>query len=380
MLLLLPVVARTAGVDVNLTTGYTLLSGDDDAGSASVGEIQGKVAGGSESAPSVTSTIADTQPTGAFLIAIKDWSGVIGDVFVSTPDVGTSSTVSAPTATALVDDTLVMRVYAQMDDNTVVTPPSGHTQVFFQLSIQGSDMCMAAFVKDAPIASGVGAGSATCVFNGSDPSMGWTVLIPPATGGGSTDLVLSDTAQGQTSDVPTLTQLHILAGLADTAQAQSADNVTLVQQHFLEVESTLQGQTSESPTLTQQHTLAIQDAVQGQDSETPTLNAGTTLVIADAVQGQLSDNLTLTQRHTLSVQDAVQGQIADRPILHQVHHLSVQDSAQGQQADVVTLTQGAITTPPERTIIVTPESRTVYVLAESRTYEVEADLRVIIAV
>jgi len=378
MLLLLPIAARTTGVDINLTTDYTLLSGDDDTGAALIGEIQGKVTGGSESAPSVTSTIVNTQPTGAFLLAITDWSGVIGDVFCSTPNIGTSQNVPAPDATALVDDTLVIRIYMQSDENTVVTPPTGHTQKFFQLTAQGSNLNMVAYAKDSAINSGVGAGIATVVMSGSDSYLAYTILVPPVgSGGGEVTLVVADTAQGQTSDVPTLTQAHVLSGVEDTEQGQTADSAALAQQHFLEAESTLQGQTAESPTLTQQHTLEAQNALQGQTAESPTLNAGTTLVIADTVQGQTSDSPSLTQLHTLTVQSAVQGQIADRPVLIQVHNLSVQDSSQGQHADVVTLTEGDITTPEERSITVVEESRIVIVEPEGRIVTVEAETRVI---
>lgn len=382
MLLLLPILARSTGVDINLTDGYTLLSGDDvDQGTACVGEIQGKIAGSSESAPGVTSSIVDTQPTCAFLLAVNSWSGVIGDVFVATPNTGSgglSPGIPAPDATALVDDTLVIRVFMQGDDNTVTGVPDGHTQLFFQNTTQGSDANIAAFVMDDPINSGENAGTANAIFSGSDPYIAWTILVPPADTGGTIDLTVADTAQGQTVDSPTLTQTHVLSGVADTAQGQTAESVALTQVHVLDVANTVQGQTAASAgSLTQQHFLAVQDAVQGQTAESVGLSAGMELEIQKAVQGQLADSPTLTQLHSLVVQDTAQGQISDRPVLTQVHVLSVQDSAQGQTADNLMLTVGAITTPTERSFIVVAESRIVTVSAETRVVEVEAETRVV---
>ncbi len=174
-----PIFARTGGATINLMSGYTLLTPDNQTDSAqATGEVQAKIAGSSEPSPSVQSSIADTQPTGAVILAIRG-AAALASWVVPTPNVGASSSPPAPDGVATADNSLVVRIYMMADDNTIVTPPAGHTQVFFELTGQGSDALMAIFVANSTVNNGGSAGVATCVFSGSDPYWAGTFIIPP---------------------------------------------------------------------------------------------------------------------------------------------------------------------------------------------------------
>lgn len=173
--------ARLGSQTVNLTSGYTLLSTDNYStdGQDTV-EVQAKIAGGSESAPGMSTSVATTQPSGGILIAIRGWSGTLGDLILSSPNAASSATMVAPTATSTVNDSLVLRLYWQADDNAITTPPGSHTQQFFESSILGSDAAISVFSATQTTAGSVG--TASLVVGGADPYTAWTLIVPPASG------------------------------------------------------------------------------------------------------------------------------------------------------------------------------------------------------
>lgn len=188
-LILLPIYVRNGAQTIDTTSGYTRLSGDNDTGSNVTAEIQAKIAGGSESNPTVTDSQTATQPTAAVALTIRGWSGSLAGIVVSAPNIGGSSTIPFPDATAAVGDSLVLRIAMQGDDNNITTPPAGHTQLFFEQSGSGSDALLAIYSQDAPAAAG-SVGTANLVVSGSDPYAAYTVVIPP---GGDPFDVLADT-------------------------------------------------------------------------------------------------------------------------------------------------------------------------------------------
>ena len=103
-LLLLPIAARLAAMTINLTSGYTLKSTDNATTTNLTTEIQAKIAGASESAPTVTTSATTPQPAGAILIAVRGWSGDLADLVVPTHDSGASQLPLAPAGTAPVDE------------------------------------------------------------------------------------------------------------------------------------------------------------------------------------------------------------------------------------------------------------------------------------
>jgi hypothetical protein len=178
-----PIIARDASATIDLITGYTLLTTDNLTDAINItGEVQAKVAGVAEGAPSVHSSIANTQPTGAVVLALRG-AAAIGTWTVPAPNVGASGTVPAPDAVATVAGTMVLRVYLNSDDNTITTPPAGHTQVFYESTLQGSDANMAVFVANATLGAGASAGVANLVYNGNDAYIAATILVPPAASG-----------------------------------------------------------------------------------------------------------------------------------------------------------------------------------------------------
>lgn len=188
-LVILPVFARAAGTTIATTSTYTLKSTNDATGTNVTGEIQAKAAGGSETAPSVTSGILDTQPTGAIAIVIDGWSGDLSDVVV-TQDIGASSNPICPAGTAPTDGCLVLRGVFVSDDNTASGP--GLTQIFNEETGQGSDASMAWFTETAN--TGAVASQALPLTEGSDGWQSFTIVIAPATGGGGDDVTGSASA------------------------------------------------------------------------------------------------------------------------------------------------------------------------------------------
>jgi hypothetical protein len=348
---LLLIMARDTSKVIDTSATYTLLNPTDNYSRANMtGEIQGKIAGSSESAPSVHTNIENTQPTGAIVLAISGWSGDLADIVVA-QDNGASSSPLAPAATITEDGSLVLRVLYVSDEN-VPTEPTDHATEFGQGTQQGSNAYLAVYSRTMDIGS-TGTALAT-LTGGSDSWVFMTVVIPPSVGGGPVDLTVDSTVQGQTTESVAVTQEHALTGLADTSQGQTADAATLTQQHNLTVDSTEHGQTSEAPTL----------------------NAGSSLVVQGTAQGQLADSPALSQVHLLIVQDAVQGQGVEQPLLTQVHNLAVADTSHAQRSDNVALTSGGITTPSSRTFTIPAESRVVIVPEESRLFAVSPEVRV----
>lgn len=173
-----------AAVNIDLSATYTLVSGDDDDPAGQItSEVQAKTAGGGEGNPSVHSDQGSTQPTGAVVIVVRGWSGVLGDLVISSPQTGASSLPNAPGAVPIANDSLVFRFYLQQDDNTIVTPPAGHTQRFFENTLVGSDANMAVFSQDAAGSNGVDVGSAAVTMSGSDPWQTYTFIVAPSASG-----------------------------------------------------------------------------------------------------------------------------------------------------------------------------------------------------
>lgn len=219
-LILLPIFARSSSppavnaVTIDLTSDYTLRSTDNFSVTNVTGEVQAKIAAGSDAAPSVRSTIEDTQPTGAIGIVIDGWSGDLDDVTVTMAG-GASATPQAPVGTATVDDSLVLRFVFGSDDNTpdVVT---GLTRFFIEETIQGSDASMAFYSQDAPQAAGVVAALNIPFTEGSDSWIAGTIVIAPASGGGGETYQESATVQGAgTLDANAV----VIAKLAQNMQA-----------------------------------------------------------------------------------------------------------------------------------------------------------------
>jgi hypothetical protein len=180
-LLVLLVFVRNGSQTINLASTYTLVSADNaSVEAATTTEVQAKVAGGSESAPNVVTSQVASQPTGAILIAVRGWSGTIGDLVISTPAGGASATLVAPTINTAVADCLVLRCYLNADDNVISTPPASHSLVFTGSTALGSDAAM--HVYSATQASAGATGTASLVVVGADAFMAWTIAIPPATG------------------------------------------------------------------------------------------------------------------------------------------------------------------------------------------------------
>jgi hypothetical protein len=184
-LLLLPALARLAAMTIDLATpSYALASpgpGDDTTTNLTA-EIQSKVAGGSEGNPTVHTSVTNTQPSAAIVVALRGAAGLT----IPAPNIATSgSSVVAPAATPVSDNSMVLRVYVIADDNTITTPPPGHNTppLFFEAVAQGSGAAMAVFEQTALATIAGGVAAATCVFSGSDPYLAYTVVIAPAAGG-----------------------------------------------------------------------------------------------------------------------------------------------------------------------------------------------------
>jgi len=173
-LVILPITARMTATAIPTTSGYVLKSTDDGGGTNISGEIQAKIAGSSEAAPTVTSGIVNTQPTGAIAIVIDGWSGDLADVVV-TQDAGASSNPVCPAGTAPADGCLVLRGVFVADDNLA---SSGLTPVFNELSIQGSGASMGWWSETAD--TGAVGTAALPLTSGSDGWMSFTVVIPPS--------------------------------------------------------------------------------------------------------------------------------------------------------------------------------------------------------
>lgn len=190
-LILLPIFARNSSppavnpVTIDLTSGYTLRSTADFSVTNVTAEIQAKIAAGSDPAPSVRSTIEDTQPTGAIGIIIDGWSGNLSDVTVTMAG-GASATPQCPAGTATANNSLVIRGVLGSDDNPPTVVIAGHTQFFTEISTQGSDASMAWYTQDAPQAAGA-VGTLNIPFTaGSDSWIAVTIVIAPSAGGGTT--------------------------------------------------------------------------------------------------------------------------------------------------------------------------------------------------
>lgn len=356
-LLLLPIFVRNGAQTIDLTSGYTLVSGADVTGTATTAEIQGKVDGGSESAPTVTSSQTASQPTGAVLVAISGWSGTLGDLVISTAEVAGSATMVAPAAVTPVDDCLVLRIFLNADDNAVVTPPASHSLVISETTTLGSDAGLHVYSQTQAVAGDTG--TASLVVGGSDAYIAWTLVVPPAAGG-ATDLVSANAAHGHTGASPSLTQVHEVASAGST-HGQAAAAPALTQAHILACDNAAHGHTGASPALTQVHQVAAASALHGHTATTVDLTGAGDLVPDSATHGHTAAAPALTQLHVLAANSAAHGQLAAEalvttgsdlvsvnaahgqtagsPALTQVHQVTADSAAHGQSAVTVTLAQ-----------------------------------------
>jgi hypothetical protein len=223
-LILLPIFARSSSppavnaVTIDLTSGYTLKSTADFSVTNVTGEIQAKIAAGSDAAPSVRSTIEDTQPTGAIGIVIDGWSGNLADVTVTIAG-GASATPQAPAGVAAVSDSLVLRAVFGSDDNLTSTP-ANHTQVFAETTLQGSDAVMTWYSQNAPQAAGVVAALNIPFTAGSDSWLAVTIVIAPTAGGTTYQLSAVESAHGTLS-----ANAKVIAKLAEAFSAHGTFSI-----------------------------------------------------------------------------------------------------------------------------------------------------------
>ena len=186
-LLVIPVYNRITTATMNDVTGYTRLTTDNFTSGANTAELWAKIAVGGDTAPTCTSPTT-SQPMAAIIIVIEDWSGDLADLVAAVAG-STGGTVTCPDASATEDDSLVLRIGTQQDDNQSLTIPNltpppwvpwdlpaGHTSVFYEVTMAGSDAGMMVATETADTGAVGSAGFAT---NGNDAGIGFTLIIPP---------------------------------------------------------------------------------------------------------------------------------------------------------------------------------------------------------
>jgi hypothetical protein len=325
--MLLPIFVRVGGATIDLTSGWTLKSTDNQTGTNTTGEVQAKIAGGSEANPTVTDGEL-SQGTGAVVITIDGWSGDLADI-IATGSTGASVNNQAPAETAPVDDCLVLRVFMAADDNAITTPPSGHTQLFYEVTGTGSDAFYAVYSQDA-VANAGAVAAATLVMNASDGWLAFTIIVPPAAV--ATNVVPGDATHAQTADQPALTQVHEIA-VDSATHAQTADAPGVVSVHVLAPSDAVHAQAAEEPTLTQVHVVGPEDATHAQTADQPDVTQAHALAVSDALHTQTADEPVLTQAHAVSANDAAHSQSAESPALTQVHDIGSEDATHAQTAE-----------------------------------------------
>lgn len=189
-LLLMPVYVRITTATINDLSGagWVRLTTAGFTSSANTAELWAKIAVGGDTAPALT-TSPTSQPTGAIIIVVQDWSGNLVDL-VATIQGSTSANVTCPDVTTPADDCLVVRIGLQQDDNqsatapTAVPPPwvpwdtpASHTALFYEATMAGSDAAMAAAWEI--VATAGSAGTAVFATNGNDAGIGISVAVPP---------------------------------------------------------------------------------------------------------------------------------------------------------------------------------------------------------
>lgn len=189
-LLLMPVYVRITTATINDLSGagWVRLTPAGFTTSANTAELWAKIAAGGDAAPALT-TSPTSQPTGAIIIVVQDWSGDLDDL-VAQIQASTSANVTCPDVTTPVDDCLVVRIGLQQDDNQSLaapnlTPPpwvpwdtpAGHTALFYEATMAGSDAGMAAAWE--VVATAGAAGTGVFATNGNDAGIGISVAVPP---------------------------------------------------------------------------------------------------------------------------------------------------------------------------------------------------------
>lgn len=190
-LLLLPVYVRITTATINDLTsaGWTRLTPAGFTTNANTAELWAKVATGGDAAPALT-TSPTSQPTGAIIIVVEDWSEDLDDL-VAQIQASTSANVTCPDVTTPVDDCLVIRIGLQQDDNQSATAPNatpppyvawdtpaGHTALFYEVTLAGSDAGIG--VAYEVVATAGSAGTGVFATNGNDAGIGISLAVPPS--------------------------------------------------------------------------------------------------------------------------------------------------------------------------------------------------------
>ncbi len=247
-LLLMPVYVRVATATINDLSGdgWVRLTTAGFTTGANTAELWAKIAAGGDAAPALT-TSPTGQPTGAIIIVIEDWSGDLVDL-VATIQASTSANVTCPDVTTPEDDSLVVRIGLQQDDNQSATnpqvdpppppfvpwdTPAGHTALFYEVTQAASDAGMAAAWE--VVATAGSAGTGVFATNGNDAGIGISVAIPPdgdvppAEGELDTEIVLDAALTGARASAGALTApVELDALLTGSAPAQGSVATPLV--------------------------------------------------------------------------------------------------------------------------------------------------------
>jgi hypothetical protein len=221
-----------------------------------------------------------------------------------------STSVSAPTVTPAVDDSLGIAVFSVtgLAGSHTWTSPSGWDE---RVDGGGGTHNRGSVHTKALTTSATGSITGTCTSSvPQDQGAGMVVVVRPAAGG-ATDLVVADLTVTVVADAPTLTQTHELV-VSDLTVTVAADAPTLTQTHVLTVADATVATTIDTVTLTQVHSLVVSDLTVAVTIESPTLTVdGIVLVVADLTVAVTTESVTLTQVHELVVSDLTVTVVAD---------------------------------------------------------------------
>jgi hypothetical protein len=292
-------------------------------------------------------TVDVTQETNRIIAcAFQAWRGVDEttpiDIGPASVFGGASAFPDSPSLTTVTDDALFVSTF-QLDDRdtTVVTPPTGYTNLLEENTGLGSISFGATVGIASKIVATAGAEDpGSYELGAADTWLAASFALRPAAGG-PVDALLGDDAESASEvTAAALGQVHLLSG-ADAESASEVSAAALGQVHLLAGDDTESGSEVTAPALGQVHLLLGDDVESGSEVTPVALTESTTdaLLGDDVESGSEVSAAALGQVHLLAGDDVESGSEVTAPALGQVHLLLGDDVESASEVSAAALTE-----------------------------------------
>ena len=160
-----------------------------------------------------------------------------------------------------------------------------------------------------------------------------TIFLPDVGGvGGDSQLVVSDSSHGHSTDAITLSSASSLS-VNDSAHGHAADASSVSSASSLSVADSAHAHAADQSNVYVGLTLTVNDATHAHAADSANVTSAATLIVADSTHAHAADQSNVFVGQSLVIADATHGHAADQVAIFSAISLTVNDSLHAHAAD-----------------------------------------------